>query len=310
MNYGQIIKSAWQATWRYRAMWILGMAVLGGCNGGSTLLNVAAEALPDTTATSDYETQLLQDAMLDMAEEYWILLLLVAVCVLLLIILTYVFHFIALGGMYQGAQAAGLQQPVQFGTMCKAGTKSFWRTIGVSLLIRLSVMIPLLFAFFTLIALAITVVGLVIAVPLLIILLISVLPLGWVVYSVYQLALQLIVLEQGAVLSSLTQAFQLWRANWKASIMIYLMNILNNGVVGVVTVLVSGLIALPLVIFGYFAYSSQAWLAIGLLILAGLLLILTVAFLLKGIAQSFSTHLWHRFYAEVTRPKSQSVVSL
>lgn len=298
MNYGAIIKSAWQATWRYRAMWILGMAVLGGFGGGN-FFNVAAELIPDPEASTDYDTQLMYDAVGEMIQDYWILLVLLGVCLLLLCLVAYVCHFVAIGGLYQGAAAARLGQTVRFATMCKAGLQVFWRVLGLSVLLRLILMVPLVLLGILILGLALTIVGLVLAIPLFLVALVAILPLGWISTAITNFALQAIVLEGKTIRTSLLQAWQQWRVYWKDSALIYLCAVLWKLAVGMVVFLAIGLIALPLVIFGYFAYSSQAWLAIGLLIFAGLIIILTIAFIVKGIRQSFITHLWHRLYAEI-----------
>ena len=36
MNYGDIIKRSWHITWRYKALWVLGIfAGVSGCQGGT-----------------------------------------------------------------------------------------------------------------------------------------------------------------------------------------------------------------------------------------------------------------------------------
>ncbi len=298
MNYGAIIKGAWQATWRYRAMWLLGMAVLGGCNGGN-FFNAAANAIPDSSTSTDYETQLLLDQLGETMQEYWILVVLLISCLVLLMIVAYVCHFIAIGGLYQGAAAARLQQPVRFTTMCRAGTVGFWRTVGLAILLRLMLIIPLICIGIVIVLLAITIVGLVFAIPLFLALIVIMLPLGWITTTVFSFALQGIILERLGIWPSLKLAWARWRLHWKDTVLIYLLIVVSQIIVGVILLAALGVISVPLVIFGYFAYSSQAWLAIGLLILVGLLLMLTVAFIVRGMSQSFISHLWHRLYAEI-----------
>ena len=308
MNYGEIIKSAWQATWRYRAMWLLGMAVLGGCNYGS-LVRVPIESWSDSstsTNSTDYNTQQIQDALQDLVQQYWVLVVLLIICLILLVIVAYVCHYIAVGGLYQGAAWAKQGQPVKFGAMCKAGTQAFWRVFGATLCIGLCIAIPMAFYIGIAVVLAITLVGLIVAIPMLILLVVASLPLGWAMFSILSFSIQGIVLEELTIISAIKQAWKLWRAHLKDTALIYAATLLWNLLVGIVLLFFVGLVAVPLVLFGYFAYSSQAWLALGLVILIGLLLILVISIILKGISQSFIAHLWHRLYAGIAQRRDSS----
>lgn len=293
MEYGNILKAAWQATWKHKAMWLLGMAILGGSHIGITQFSY--------NGGTDYRTATLLDALGELVQEYWILLVLIAVCLLLLILTAYVFHYIALGGIYRGAALAKAEQPVHFVALCRAGTETFWPVLAATLLFSIAIGAVMLLLVTGLVLLALTIVGLVIVIPLVIILLCLALPARSISASLYSFTIQGIVLHNLKIRQSWQRAWPLWKEHWLDTLLIYLILVGWKVVVGMVCVVGLVLLALPVALFGYLAYTSEAWLVLGLgaLVIVGSLTL--VAFLIKGISQSFSAHLWHRCYAALAQ---------
>lgn len=293
MEYGNILKAAWQATWKHKAMWLLGMAIIGGSHIGLTQFSY--------NGGTDYRTDTLLDALGELVQEYWVLVMLIALCLLLLILTAYVFHYIALGGMYRGAALAKAEQPVQFAALCRAGTETFWLVLAAALLFKIAIGALMLLLVTGLVLLALTIVGLVIVIPLIIILLCLALPARSISASLYSFTIQGIVLQHLGIHQSWQQAWQLWKAHWLDTLLIYLILVGWKVLVSLVCLVGLVLLALPVALLGYLAYTSQAWLVLGLgaLVLVGSLTM--VAFLIKGISQSFSAHLWHRCYAALAQ---------
>ena len=78
INYSELLTGAWRATWKYRAMWLLGMAIIGGWNVGVTQISYSLGSDAGTYSQStDYETVAVIQTVTDLAQEYWLLLLLV-----------------------------------------------------------------------------------------------------------------------------------------------------------------------------------------------------------------------------------------
>lgn len=292
MEYGNILKTAWQATWKHKAMWFLGMAIMTG--GGSWFTNAGGNV--NLTDPSDYETAAMWDGIGEFLEEYWFLVVLVGACVLLLILVAYVCHYIAVGGMYHGAKLAKQGKPVQFWALCQAGTQTFWRVLGATIVFSLAVLVAITIAILSLILLALTIIGLVLAVPGIFLLILGTLPASWIMASLYSFTIQGIVVERLAIWPAIQAAWQLFKKNWLHTLVAY------GCVVGwqvasiIVIVLMLVVIGLPVAIFGVVAYTSQAWLALGLAVLAALSLFGVLALFIKGISQSFAAHAWHGFY--------------
>ncbi|MBI4407494.1 MAG: hypothetical protein HY565_03270 [Candidatus Kerfeldbacteria bacterium] len=303
INYSELLTGAWRATWKYRAMWLLGMAIIGGCNvGGATQFSYGLGNDASTYSQStDYETVAMLDALTDLAREYWLLLVLIGVCLFLLACTALVIHYIALGGIYRGAALAKQNQPVQFTALCRAGTETFWPVLAVSLLFKIGLGIITAVVVLLLVILALTIVGLVIVLPLVIILVCLALPLRSVISSLYSFTIQGIVLQQLSIGQSWQQAWRLWKANWLDALLIYLCAVGWKVIVQVLCFIGLVLLAMPVALFGYLAYTSEAWLSLGLGTLALVGLLAVVGFLVKGINQSFSTHLWHRGYAALAQ---------
>ncbi|EKD79298.1 MAG: hypothetical protein ACD_41C00108G0001, partial [uncultured bacterium] len=246
--------------------------------------------------TADYETATVLDSLGDLLTDYWILVVLFVICLLLFIILAYVCHYIALGGIYHGASLAKQGKPVHFWALCQAGTQTFWRVLGVTLLFSISLGLAVTSIVLCLIFLAFTIIGLILVIPGIFLLILITIPASWFVAALFSFTIQGIVIERLTIWDSITAAYRLFKKNWVHTLVAYASVVGWNVAAVIVTLLILVLIAMPVAIFGMVAYTSQAWLAFGLAMLAALSLFGVLALFIKGISQSFAAHAWHGFY--------------
>ncbi len=302
MSFGEILRTAWKATWKYRAMWILGMAIITGGSGFSNLFNL----IPDTDVTqfdsfSDYETQQYLNALEDVWHNYWILIVLLVVCLVLLVVLAYVFHYMALAGMVHGAATAQTMGEVRLSELCRVGASVFFPVFGISILFGLGTLALSVCVIVVLLLLAITIIGLVVAIPLAIVLLLAVIPAAWMINAWYQYALRGVVIRRLSMFASLQQGWTNMIATWQNALLAGLVRSIWTLATGMILFMASLVIIVPLAFLGYLAYTSQAWLALGLIALIGMALLLSIGLILKGITQSFYAHLWHGLYAGIAQ---------
>ena len=303
MNYGQLIKAAWYATWQNRSMWWLGMAVFA-TSLPTQLLSLARQdwhTLTNLTSSGDYNTQALISSLTDLIAQYRVLLILIAACCIALVVLAYVCHCVAIGGLYHAAVEAKVGRRLSVKEMCQRGSKTVGSVLAISFILTVLASIPVVIVTALLIMVGWTGSGRWIAIFLSYIVTFLFLPLSWLVVSVLNLSLQTAILEQQSIWMSIKTGWNLWRQHLTDTLLIYVLAIGWRLLAGVTITLFGCLIAIPLVIFCYFAYSSQAWLALGLIILVGITLLLTIGLILKGITQSFFAHLWHGLYAGIAQ---------
>ncbi|MFA6475682.1 MAG: hypothetical protein WCV88_05835 [Patescibacteria group bacterium] len=292
MDYRKIITLAWQNTWKNRWMWLLGMAIIS--SSGSFYTRFPGAAIDGLDSSDISGTQ--SEVLIETLTNYWFLFVLLIVCLVLFIIVAYIFHYIAISGMQQGAAWAVQGQPVKFWAMCKVGTQHFWRVLFMSILLRLLVIVPLMCLLVIIIVFAITIIGLILAIPLAIALLMCSLPIAWASTVVYRFALQGIVFEQHGIWQSIKIAWARFQAFWSDTLVAYIVSIVWTIIISLVTFILVIIIAAPLAILAYFTYTTEAWLALGLIIGSGLILVGVISFIIKGISQSFISHLWYGFY--------------
>jgi len=139
MDYGRVLKRAWEITWRWKILWILGfLAALGSGGGGGS-----------SSGSSSYSSG---------GEEWgrWfghtyygpdftagIIALIVGLgCLALIIgIAIWVVSVIARGGLIAGVQQVEEEGETSFGQAWRAGARRFWSLFGISFLTAIPIII-------------------------------------------------------------------------------------------------------------------------------------------------------------------------
>lgn len=142
MDYGAVLSRAWEITWRWKVLWILGfLAALG--NG------VASGNPSYTTDSSDWGR---------MYYGRWIppeiIALLVSIACLILVIgiAVWVVSIIARGGLIAGVQQVEDEGATTFGQAWRAGASRFWTLFGISFLAAIPVFILFVLGIIVLVA--------------------------------------------------------------------------------------------------------------------------------------------------------------
>jgi len=129
MDYGKVLKRAWEITWRWKILWIFGFLVsLGqGGSGGSSGSRY-------TTSSSDW-----QGWNADSQVTGTIIAIIIAVaCVAILIgIALWVVSTIARGGLIAGVQQVEDEGSTDFRRAWRVGRKRFWTLFGINVLTAL-----------------------------------------------------------------------------------------------------------------------------------------------------------------------------
>jgi hypothetical protein len=142
MDYGAVLSRAWEITWRWKVLWILGfLAALGN---GITTGNSSY-----TTDTSDWGYTF---------HRPWIppriiaLLIGIACLILIIGIALWVLSVIARGGLIAGVQQVEDEGATTFGQAWRAGTSRFWTLFGISFLAAIPVLILIVLGIIALVA--------------------------------------------------------------------------------------------------------------------------------------------------------------
>jgi hypothetical protein len=143
VDYFDILKRAWQITWRYKALWVLGLFVGAGSGGGSGgggntgFGGGESEFLPAIESASAWA-------------ESNLLLIAIAVGVLVMIgLVWWLLSIAAQGALVHGANAAAEGREVRLGEAWGVGFRRWGRTFMTALVVYL----PLLILIFVLVGL-------------------------------------------------------------------------------------------------------------------------------------------------------------
>lgn len=294
MEYSKILKNAFEATKKYKAMWLLGMFVASGSSG-------CVGRFPSGFNSMNFDSFSQGSDVFDAVKlvEYWWIVALVVILVFFLMIISVAFHNIAVGGMFYGAKQAAMNQSVKFNDMFRVGWKNFAKMFGLHFLVKGTLALALVCISIPLIALAFTIVGLIIVIPAAIILLFALIPVSVAVQILLMYARQYIVLQQQTIMNSLKLSWQLFKAHVGDSIVMYLL----TGVIGfgitIVTVLIALIICIPFAILGFILYTVFSWAGVVAVATLGISVLLSALYIIKGISQAFMFHLWHGAFAEL-----------
>lgn len=295
MEYTAILKQAWQSTKKYKSMWWLGIFAAGGSFNFSSGSNFSG-------GSGDSSGDMAEDWFASADQwftQYWWVLVLIVLSILVLSIIMWVASIISTGGLYYGAQRARLGHAPKFGEMVKVGMNRFWPVLGLNIVIGLGLTLVVLSGFLSLGLYAATIIGLVIVIPLFIVMLLALIPLVISVGMVQMYATQYVVLDQKPVMESLRLGWQLLMKRLSDSLVMYFLTALISIGFAVVAIIIALVIAGPFAIITYFSYNSFGLVTAMIFAGLGLVILIPILAICKGIFTSFVYHVWHLTFAEL-----------
>ena len=134
MDYGKVLGRAWQITWRWKILWVLGfLAALSGRTPSSSI-NYTFSG--DDVDLSRYGIHLTPDEFL--ASILGLVCAILCVVIIIAIIL-WVVSVIARGGLIAGVQQVEVEGNTSFSKAWRAGARKFWTLFGLGVLAALPI---------------------------------------------------------------------------------------------------------------------------------------------------------------------------
>lgn len=317
MDFGAIIKRAWQITWRYKALWALGVfAGVSGCQGGSSGSSYRTSSgdwnryVDSTTAPG-----LLRDFQDGI--QAWLPALIALSFVLIALGLVWaVFSIAAKGGLVVAVNELEEGRERRLGELWRIGFSRFWPLVGLGLLLNLPVLIVALVVVFATLIPVMTVLvagsdsgaafvpvcgGLAIGIPLLIVL-------GFILGVMYLIGIRYVMLGGQGPVEAARNSWYFFRNRFKDSFLMYLiggaLNIAASIVIAIPIVIIAIAAAIP--VFVAIRAQSAAG-VVGPVAIAGLL-IFAVSLFYQAAWGTFSSSLWTVFFRQVTGMAAPPVV--
>lgn len=309
MNYGDIIKRSWHITWRYKALWVLGIfAGVSGCQG-STGSNYTRSGSRDFSQFSGQRAPIagLRNFM-NAVDQYLPLLIAATLALLLMVLLLSVLAIAARGGLVTGANAADEGRRLTLSELWGAGFGRFWTLVGLDIILKLPVAAlglailvgigaPLLGTLLaggepgggTLVSICgVAAIGL----PLLLVL-------SFVLGVMYLIALRYVMLGGQRAFEAAGNGWHFFRARFKDTFLLWLinagLNIAASLALAIPVVVLGVAVAVPMAMAGI----ADQWSVFAGLVFLLIVLVLAIATLYNGVWGTFTSALWTVFFRDV-----------
>ncbi len=320
MDFGAVIKRAWQITWRYKALWVLGLfaGVSGWSGGGGGGGNSGSDfsGLSDSTSGSGSGVDAGDfSRFVDQLGDYLPLIIGVTVLLIFVGLLWSILGVAARGGLVTGVNAIEEGATRSTGELWRAGFSRFWSLVGLDILLKLPVVAVLLLMAAVIIApiagtiaaggepgpeVLVPICGsLVIGIPLLI--------LGSFVLGImYVVALRYVMLGGQGAVEAARNSWSFLRARMKDTVLMWLINAGLNLAAGfamaIPVVIIVLAFALPIATAGV----ASAWGVLSGVIVLLVVVMVVVSFAYNGIWGTFTSALWTLFFRRVAGMHAES----
>lgn len=314
MDYSEIIKRSWQITWRYKALWVLGIfAGISGCRGGGGSGGNSGGSSGTGGGTSNLGGRL--DSLPDLGRQadkfadYIPVLIAGGLFFLVAWLVWSVFGIAARGGLVRAVSDVEDGKDISLGEMWAAGFSRWGSLFAMGLLLRAPIFIAVVAL---LAAIIVPLIPLIVSdvepgfeafVPM-----IGSLCIGLPIIAVISFAFDLMYLiglrylmlgGQGAV-ASLKSAWGFMRARFKDSFVMYLLNGVLNAVSGFVLAIPIVVIVVAMVIPAVVGAQAENWSVVFGSAGAAFVIIALISMLYNAIWGTYTSSLWTLAFRSVT----------
>lgn len=299
INYIQILKDAWQITWKNRFLWWFGL-LIALASPGSMNLNLGSGG---NEKIDDAKIQKISDFMVQ--NMHWIIA--VAIALALLAVVLVIIGIIARAGLIKSIDSFCKNKPLGFKMGMREGKRYFGKLflLGISIFfLALSSIIVLTVPIIFLILTKAYALGIFLGILAFLILI----PVFILAVFLKEFGNLYVVLGNLSAWNSLEKAYELFRKNLIASIVMWLLFI----PIGFTLMLAIIAILIPLAIifiaigFGLYFAAGTA----GAIIAAatGAICFLSIVLALRSVYETFAQTVWYLFFLEIAKPKVEEKI--
>jgi len=311
VNYGDIIKRSWHITWRYKALWVLGIfAGVSGCqaSGGSRGGSSGGTGGDFGRLGSEF-SRLRLERFFDRLVELLPLLIAIGLALLLIGLVIAVFSIAARGGLVVGANAADEGRRATLTELWGAGFGRFWALLGLDLLLKLPVLLVSMVMLAGVLVPIVTAVrsgrdpgaGVIapicgspgLGIPLL-------LAMGFVLGIMHLLGLRYLMLGRQGVIESAGNGWRFLRARFKDTFLLWLINVGLN-------IAASFALAIPMIVLGIgigislvAAAAQGEWAVFAWIVAVLVAFVWAIGIAYNAVWGTFTSALWTVFFRDVS----------
>jgi hypothetical protein len=299
MDFGYVLKRAWQIIWKFKVLWIFGILASCGQAGSSGGSNSGYRF-------SGQDINFAPNIELPHLDPVFIALLIAAgiFVVLVMIVLAILLGTVGRVGLIRGTvKAEEGAQRLTFGELWRDGLKYFWRVFGLNLLIGIIIFFAIMAVIMIMIIPTVFTLGLCL-IPLMCLFI----PVMWAVYVVIEQANIALVVENLGITEAISYGWRVVRDNIGNMIVMSLILFLGVGLIGGIIIGLPLLIVAAPAFVGIAAGTTEA-LRNGMIVSGLLFLVyLPILLLLSGILRSYTSSAWTLTYLRLTTKPSQSLI--
>ena len=270
MGFGEIIKRSWKITWRYKALWVLGLfaGVTGASSGGGSSGGGSDFGSPGSGSKGGLPSGFDSQKAMAIFERMLPVIVVATVGLVVIGLVWWILSVAARGGLVHAVNAIEEGAPFTLGAAWNAGFGRFWSLFGLGLLLSLPVLIvglvmaaailiplvaPLLRGGTPGVGAAVPICGsLAIGVPLLLIL-------GVVLGLLHELALRFVMLYGMGTVEAIRESWRAFRGRMKDTFLMWLINLGLNVAAGLVLAIPLVIILIMVIIPAVIAGAAGRW---------------------------------------------------
>ena len=296
MDFGNVLKRAWEIIWKFKVLWIFGILAscgqASGTSGGNSGVRYSGEG-------SNISPQI-EQWFASLSPGLVALLIVVAIIiVLILVVIAILLGTVGRVGLIRGTMKADQgAQRLTFGELWKEGLVYFWRVFGLNLLIF--VLLAGAIVVLSIIGIVLTVGTLGIFAICMLPLICLIIPVMWAIYVIIEQANIALVVENLSITEAIKRGWQVVLDNIGSMIVMSLILIIGISLIG------GAVIGLPLLAVAAPAISGVAvGTAVSIrngLVATGVLFLIYLPFLLllSGILRAYTSSAWTLTFLRLT----------
>lgn len=302
MDYLEILKKAFNITWKNKYLWILGFLVAlvgGGNNFNSSFSNQSSSQ--EWAGAGKW------------LESYLIVILFIVLILFVLWFIFWILSIMAQGGLVGAANGIESGEEMGLGKAFAIGAHYFWRTLGISILLGLVIFIMVMVFVVPMVvgiimiavqgkqAAAALVASLICLIPAFLLLVFLLMIVGAVIGVIHNYAIRYAIILDKKVIESIKEAWGLIKDCKTETLIMFLLLLLTSSLYGMAMVipgLIFGLPSIFMIIAGA-AGKSVPLLAFGAF---GIMVLVFVLAVFKGVYEVFHSSAWTLTFRELQPP--------
>lgn len=297
INYFEILKHAWQITWRNKYLWWFGLILAIGSGG----FNFNFPLNANDKKIDDGKFIQAASAFLD---RYWQWIIAGFILLFILIIVLAVLKIISRAGLIKSVSEIIFGKAATFKKGLSEGKKYFWKLFSLGLIVFFFIF-GIMLALFTPVVFLIYLKSYIWAAFLGIFAVLLIIVLGIIVSFIKEYARLYLVLSNLNIRNSLENGYLLFRKNILPSIIFSLLLVAIGMIIGLAILFSVIIIAAMFFMLGLAFYLLLKWIGVVMVAIPGILVIIAVGLAVQSIFAVFRQTAWILFFQEIAAVKSE-----